>query len=182
MDNFSLPTLLASAGISAVISAVVALLASSSTKVRQMRAERAELARLRVYEVTKRMRRELRLYSDGMSHSSAREAKDGYHAADHKVCSEILAAAEGLGVLRRLLVEWRCRRIFGHFTYELSQDAPYNGSSPGHVIAPILVRQFNATKDLDVTGYLLSRAYCTPPGHASQGRARRQLVLLGRCF
>ncbi len=174
------PTVLLSAGISAVVGAVVSLLAVSQVTTRRARAERADASRRALAAVVGPLRSDLRKYQLGMNRGLQRGPATA-QLDDHRLVSGILAASSDLPWWRRRLVERRCRRVFGDHWTDLARDWPYDPSSVGAALGPSLMAGIRAGKNgqsaAPVAG-LIHRAYTNAPGHVLLQQLDRQLRLL----
>ncbi len=170
-------TLIASAGVSPVVGAVVSLVAVSQVTVRRARAERREAARLAVAAVVKPLQLELAryTYAAGQRTSSKRD-NEAAHMDDHRHVVAILGAAPDLPAWRRRLVDRRCRRVFGAYWCDLARDYPSAGETGGGSLTAWLASSMQDHHGAeDPRSSHLHRAYATPPGSPVQDELRREL-------
>lgn len=173
------PTILVSAGVSAVVGALVSLAAVSQVTIRRSRAERAEAARRAVRAMVGPLLLDVRRYRAEMSAGLQREQDTG-QGEDYVTVSRLLTVAADLSCWRRTLVLRRSRRIFGRAWTDLAELSPADPSSPGSLFAPILQAQYRAARLGAVTESrpppgLLHRAFCQPPNGALLPRLDREL-------
>lgn len=170
-------TLLASAGVSAVVGAVVSLLAVSQTTVRRAKAERADASRLAVRECVAPLLAELARYQYVGLERAKREAETS-HMDDHAHVVAIRSAAADLPGWRRWLVDRRCRRVFGDYWTDLARDYPSVGRETGGTLTAWFAASVAESKRppgaRPVDG-LMHRAYSQQSGHTLVDRLRREL-------
>ena len=178
-------TVLASAGVSTVVSAFVSLFFVRQTTVAQARAERAEASRLVLAGVVGKMMRDLAQDQGGMRQSLRREPGTA-HMEDQNRAGEVLAAIDGLPGWRQQLVTRRVRKLFGAYWTEQAAlfpraDDPSLGTSvAAHIVRSIKLER--AGENPDTSGHLYHRAYCQEPGHPLLTRLGRQLSRLARAL
>lgn len=175
-------TVLVSAAISALTGTVVSLLAVSQVTVRQRRATQRAEARDELRSLVSPLLADLRKYQLNLKSSLEREAERAI-LDDHRIVTEILAAAAPLSWWRRKLVRRRCNHIFGAYWTQLAEDLPFNvgSDSLGAVFVPFL-----QAARLEADGKLsgspvnsaIHKAYMENPGHARQERLARELRYL----
>lgn len=168
--------MLASTGVSAVVGAVVSLLAVSQTTVRRARAERREAARLAVRERVAPLLAELARY-EYLRPPEPRRSAERSHMDDHAAVMSIRRAAADLPPWRRWLVDRRCRRVFGAYWTDLARDYPSaksegNESFSAWFAASVRDRREGDPSPLDG---LMQRAYSESPGHPMLRELRREL-------
>lgn len=169
-------TVIFGAGVSAIVSAVVSVVAVRSVTVRRARAERAEASRLAVKGIVEPLLNKLARYEfiDGKPNRTM----DTSDLDDHATVVKIRAAAGGLPSWRRALVDRRCRRVFGRYWVDLADGFPSSDSLHSWFAA--------AVKDDQVklgglpTDGLMHRAYMEPAGGSLQRQLRRELRRLAR--
>lgn len=178
-------TLIASAGVSAVVGAVVSLFAVSQVAVRQARAIAREDARRSVRELADaQVRRAMRYaFAPRDGDRAIRAADDGLsHLDDHSVVAAILVAARGLSAPRRWLVRRRCRAIFGNYWTELALLYPAASANGEESFLLWLTANAGAVPIAnDSCESLMHRAYSKPPGDSSQDQLRKQFARLSSC-
>ncbi len=175
-------TVAASAGVSAVISAVVSLLTIHQVTVRRARAERADASRQAVRKAVEPLLRELARYQY-FGREEPKRTSEMSHMQDHTYLVQVRAAATDLSGFRRWLVDRRCRRTFGGYWTDLAIDLPTGANDAGTFSAWLA----SGLKDGQLkTGEgpldgLVHRAYSLPPGHELQKKLRRNLKRLAAC-
>lgn len=172
-------TVLASAGVSAVVGAVVSLLAVSQVTVRQARAAEREDARRSIRELAETQVRLVMRYSfvEREGSRAMRDSDDGTsHLDDHTTVAAILIAARGLSKMRRRLVERRCRRIFGRYWVDLALYYPSASANGEESFLVWLTANTGIvpTKN-DSWESLIHRAYSKPPGAPEQRELGHEL-------
>ena len=177
-------TLLASAGVSAVVGAVVSVLAVSQTTVRRAKAERADAARQAVQAVVAPMRDELARYEFRQRPEPLR-GPGRSHMDDHAAVVQVLDAATGLPAWRRWLVARRCRRVFGAYWTDLAIEYP-GDPTDAHTFSAWLASSLTRGRGSIPRGAgpldgLLQRAYSELPGHSRLKDLRDELRSLSHC-
>lgn len=130
-------TVLLSAGVSAIVGAVVSIVAVSQVTVRRAQAESRYQAAQQIKALVAPEIARVVKYQAGMDEGQRREG-GRYHSADFVMASQVLAIAESLGWLRRRFVRRRCRLVYGAFTTRLAEVSPTDGASLGSVMAPLM--------------------------------------------
>lgn len=184
MLRMDLDTILVSAAVSAIVGAVVSLLAVSQVTVRQAKAQRAYEAHQAVNAVVEPWVSDVGMYRLHRLSSLERQP-DTPHAEDHARVTEVLGAADGLPAWRRWLVRRRLLRLFGPFWLDLGSHRPADTSTLGSSMAVILQAQMHASRHghdhrEQVSG-LYHRALSQEPGHPLQDRLIRELGRLAQC-
>lgn len=164
----------ASAGVSAVVGAVVSLLAVSQTTVRQRRAERREAARLNLRQTVGALLDELARYQYQAGRPAPKRDDQHAHPEDHAAVVAIRAAAEDLPAWRRALIDRRSRRVFGAYWTDLARDYPSQLDGGSGSFTAQLAAHFHG-RGGDPLDSLIHRAYAHPPGHPTQTDLRREL-------
>jgi hypothetical protein len=171
--------LVASAGISAVVSAVVSLLSVRAVTVQQARAAQAEAARRAVRQAVAPLLDELARYEYLTDRPEPKRTSERSHMDDHAAVVRIRSAAAELPAWRRALVDRRCRRVFGYYWTDLARDYPSASNDPGAGSVGAWfassVRGVHPTAGRGPLDGLLHRAYCQPPGDALLKDLRREL-------
>lgn len=170
-------TLVAAAGVSAIVSAIVSLLAVRQVTVRRSRAERADAAMQRIRAIVEPLLDALSRY-EYVRPPEPRRIAERSHMDDHAAVVRIRHAAADLPLWRRALVDRRCRRVFGDYWTNLAIDYP-NASSDeaGASFSAWLAASVRGRQEDDpgpVDG-LIHRAYSEPAGRPVQNDLRREL-------
>jgi hypothetical protein len=168
-------TVLVSTSLSAVVGALVSLLAVSQTTTRQRRAERRDDGRQRLKAVVAPRQVAVKKYQSKLLSSLKRE-EQVIHGDDYSFASEVLAAAEELSSWRRWLVNRRARRVIGAFIVDTAAVSPGEGDSWGGV-AVLLIRQYTS-HDLSEPARrigLYHHALMTDPGSTELKRLEKEL-------
>lgn len=175
-------TLFASAGVSAVVGAVVSLMAASQLTVRSARAERREAARLAVAAAVEPLRVALARYQY-LSPREAKRTNEQSHLDDHAKAVRVLRAAGELPWWRRRLVERRCRMVFGDYWTNLALDFPSasEDNSLGSWLAAS-VRDSIVKEGAGPLDGLLHRTYCQQADGPLGPVLRKQLRRLAACW
>lgn len=172
-------TVLASAGVSAVVGAVASLLAVSQTTVRQQRAARRELARHILRQAVAPLLDELARYEYlRRDNAKARRSGEAADMEDHARVVAIRAAATDLLGWRRALVDRRCGLVFGEYWTNLARDYPTKAAAgPGSLGAwfAAAVSDHDRKPGAGPRDGLMHRAYSRPPGDPLQAELRREL-------
>ena len=139
-DYMDWSTVIASAGVSAVVGTSASYLAVSGITVRQAKAGRRYAASEAISEVVAPILANVVKYQAGMNRIQREEGV--YHGGDFVTASAILTASKQLGTVRHWLVVRRCRRLFGAFTTKLADVSPTQGDSLGAFLAPVLAAEY----------------------------------------
>jgi len=179
-----LQVILLSAGVSAVVGALVSLVAVAQVTVRQAKAQGGFEARQVVAKVVQPWISDVGMYRLRRLASMQREP-DRAHADDHARVSDVLTAGANLPNWRLRLVRRRLNRLFGPFWLELASLRPADTSTTGSTFAVILQAELHARDQGEdprrrVSG-LYHRALSQEPGHPLQDRLLRELRRLGQC-
>lgn len=173
-------TLLATAGVSAVVSALVSLWAVRMVTVRRAKAERADAARRAVRAEAEKLLRALARYRYTEGRPTPARGNTA-EADDHAAVVRIRNAATDLPAWRRWLVDRRCRRVFGDYWTDLAIDYPSDLESGAGTFIAHLNERLRA-KRADGRGNqstpadsLIHRAYSELPGHPALDELRREL-------
>lgn len=135
--SVDVPTLLASAGVSAVVS----VLSAGTMARRSARAEQVLAARARVREAVRPVRQELvRWARQGVS-----DRKPGVAmATDAEVVAGVLAALPDLPAWRRYLIRRRLHRLFGWLWVSHLEVFPYDPANPMGVLLSAMLHEHRA--------------------------------------
>lgn len=179
-----IPTLLASAGISAIVGTIVSLLAVSQVTVGKMRAERAEESRRTIRAFVRKLSRDVAAYQAGEAAHLQRDTSPA-HLQDAEDAATILAAAQDLRLWPRIVLRLRTRRIFGRQLTALAERYPSAEERTfGAMLAPMLRKQLQKTpgsKPVTMLDGLIHRALSSAPNHWRVRQLRLELYLLGLC-
>lgn len=180
MDGWTAVTV--SAGTSAVISALVSLLAVHQTTVRRAKAERTDASRQAVRHAVEPLLRELARYKY-LDRTSPKRSEEQSHLEDHTCIVTIREAASDLPRHRRWLVDRRCRKTFGNYWTDLAVDLPTSANESGTFSAWLAssLKDNKVSQVYGPTRGLLHRAYMERPGHPLQEELRRNLKRLAAC-
>ena len=99
MDSVTWESAVVTAAISAIVGAVVSLLAVSQVTVRQRRAERRDDARIELRATVQPLRANVRRYQAGVNPGMRRDNNVQIHADDYVLASRLLTTAGRLGAL-----------------------------------------------------------------------------------
>lgn len=178
------PTLLASAGISAVVGTLVSLLAVSQVTVGKMRAERAEEARLTIRTFLRQPVRDIAAYRAGDADNLQRDAAVA-QMQDAEDAATILEAGRNLRWWPRQVLRWRIRRVYGReFTALAERYSSPEARTFGALLAPMLRKQVRSSrrgKPVTMLDGLLHRALSSSPESFLVKRLRVELYLLQLC-
>lgn len=178
-------TVLVSAALSAIVSAVVALSLTTYRAGREAQAARRVRARQALETEATAMRSTLRSYRAGYADNQHREQSTA-HIDDYVKVSGLLTLAAHLSPLRSWLVHRRCRLLFGEHWTRLAEVHPADPASPGSLMAAPLIAAARSARRGEPTASgldgLLHRAYSERPGHRLQSRLQRQLAMLSRAL
>lgn len=177
-------TLLASAGVSAVVGAVVSLLTVSQATVRRARAERREAARRAVSAAVSPVLDEVARY-EYLRPPEPKRTLEQSHMDDHARLVIVRRAAADLPAWRRWLIDRRCRRVFGHYWTDLARDYPSALDSDSGSLTSWLAastRDYRASAGRGPVDGLLHRAYCERAGHPLVHKLRRELRRLAAAW
>lgn len=178
------PTLLASAAISAIVGTLVSLVTVSQVTVGRMRAERAEEARLTIRAFLRQLIKDVSAFQTGDADNMERDP-DIAHFQDAHDAAKILEAAEGLRWWPRQVVRWRTHRIYGREFAALAER--YSSSEErtmSAMLGPMFRKQLQRSpngKPVTMLDGLLHRALCSRPESWSVKRLRLELHLLSSC-
>jgi hypothetical protein len=179
-----IPTLLASAGISAVVGTMVSLVAISQVTVGKMRAERAEEARREIRAFLRKVIRDVANYQAGHAEHMQRDPSRG-HIQDAEDAAVILSSAQDLRWWPRQVVRLRTRRIYGREFAALAERYPSpEARTMGALLGPMIKRQLQAPsggKAVTMLDGLLHRALSSSPNASQVRRLRVELHLLSMC-
>lgn len=169
-------TVFLSAGVSAVVGAVVSLLTVSQTTVKRARAERREAARVALAARVAPLIDDLARYRFRRSRPKPLREPDLAEFDDHATVVGIRAAAADLPPWRRRLVDRRLRAVFGTTWTDLAIDYPTKPDANESRGAWLAVALENSETPDTVPDYgLLHRAYSARPGDPSQDELTRAL-------
>ncbi|NYG57107.1 hypothetical protein BJ980_000030 [Nocardioides daedukensis] len=174
-------TALATAGISATVSALVSLAAVSSVTIRQERAKRRENARETLRETVQPLQHTLSRYIFGAGRAKAPRDLGGAMALDDLADAiRVTQAAEPLPRWRRGLVRRRLGRIYGKGVMTLIRDYPISpGAAPEGAVTMWLTA---ALLQIDLPDHpnrsLLHRTYSNLTSTDSGRTLARELRLL----
>lgn len=178
------PTLLASAGISAIVGTLVSLLAVSQVTVGKMRAERAEEARLTIRAFLRQTIRDVAAYQAGDAENLQRDPAVA-HIQDAEDAATVLGAAQNLRWWPRQVLRWRTHRIYGR---EFSALAERYSSTEERtlraMLAPMIKKQLQKSRSgrqVTMLDGLLHRALSSRPESFLVKRLRVELYLLQSC-
>lgn len=175
-------TVLASAGVSAVVGAVVSLLTVSQTTVRRARAERRETARLAVADTAAPLVRELTRYRFQRENGKPRRDNANAHLDDLGKVMALRKAAANLSWWRRWLVDRRCRRVFGDYWADLARDYPSDRPAGESEFSTWLAASMSDRHRGDPRESLIHRTYAAPPADPLAGKLARELRLLAAAW
>jgi hypothetical protein len=133
-------TVLVSAAISTVVSALITLLMAGRVAIRQRRAEAAEAGLVELRTTVDPWRLEVTQYGLGMANSLRRDSSAS-HGDDHARATQVMNTALKLRRVRRWLVRRRCRAVFGAYWTTLAEQMPWNGESDTY---PLVAHLTNA--------------------------------------
>lgn len=171
--------MLASAALSAVVSASVALALTSYRAARDAAAARRVAARTEIRTRANVLRDTLRRYRAGFAGSQRREPNVA-ESEDYVTASGFISPASDLGPVRRRLVTRRCRKIFGDHWTALAIIGPADPANVDtHFLLPFW-NMLNQRVSHDPTAGLIHQAYSRPPGDRLLRRLARQVDLLSR--
>lgn len=178
------PTLLASAAISAVVGTLVSLVAVSQVTVGKLRAERAEEARRSIRAFLLQLNRDVLAYQAGDAPNLQRDPTTA-HIQDAEDAATILEAAQDLPRWPRLVLRRRVYRIYGR---EFSALADRYSSTEERtlraMLAPMVRKQIESSgrgKQVTMLDGLLQRALSSSPKSMLVKRLRIELYLLRSC-
>lgn len=173
-------TLIASAGVSAVVGAVVSLLAISTVTTRRDRAERREAARVEVRDCVAEVENQLAryLYTGG----TAPRTMDGpMLTEDLQHVIRIRRAAHELPNWRRAAIDFRLGRIFGRGWVLLARDYPSQYPDDGEAaLTTSMAGLFKGYNMPDPRHSMIHRIYATPVGGGDAKALRKELRRLAR--
>lgn len=171
-------TALATAGISATVSALVSLTAVASVTVRQERAKRREAAREEIRAVVRPLQDYLARYVFTARNSAPPRELGGAMAMDDLADAlRVIRASDPLPRWRRQLVERRVGRIYGEGVVRLIRDYPLSkGSSSDQAFSAWLTATLLAVELPDHPNQsLLHRTYSKPSSPTSGKPLSREL-------
>lgn len=176
-------TVVVRAAISAVVGAVVSLIAVHGQTVRRMRAETSETARRTIREALAPTRLEVRRYRLDRSREAGPKRKaDTAHGDDLVLTTTVVNAAEGFGAIRRHLFGLRSRRVFGREFYRIaSMHHPDDAASSTSLMMVAMIRGIDQTGNpIIFTDGLLHRALASSPTSPLVRKLDRHITRLAR--
>lgn len=180
--DFDLATVIFSATLSAMVSALVSLATASLVTGRQERARRRLEARHKVRDAIAQTYVAGRVAARGLEVPNEQLRQP--LIKDYELASQMLAAAEELSWVRRLVVHRRLRRVVGRFAFDTARDLPAaDDRESGHTLAMGIMGDANKERyDLHQLGGLRRRAFNDgEPDQTALAKLNKQLSLIARC-
>ena len=181
MDSVTWESAVVTAAISAIVGAVVSLLAVSQVTVRQRRAERRDQARVELHEAVQPLRADVRKYQARIKSGMKRDQNAVIQGEDYAYATQWLTIAARLHPVRQWLVRRRTRRLVGKLIWQVADISPMRDEGLGS-IAPLLFAQVTpeqfGLQEGDSPFGLLHEALTTDPGSPQLRRLERSLARL----